>query len=66
MTVLTDDGVEVIILPDCAKCTASDGNKNPFALDECTLNNEDECRNDYCPYYVEDWKGEWEDDERVD
>ena len=50
MRVLTDDGVEVIILPDCAKCTASDGNKSPLDLDECPLNNEDECRNDYCPY----------------
>lgn len=66
MRVLTDYGAEVIILPDCAKCIASDGNKHPFDLDECPLNNEDECRSDYCPYYVEDWKGEWDNELQED
>lgn len=49
------DGVEAMILPDCARCLLAD--KHPHAFDECPAMKRaaaDECDPD-CEYYTELW-----------
>lgn len=45
------DGVQVMILPDDAKCLADDDNRSPFDIIDCPIGCE-ECTG-YCDYYVE-------------
>lgn len=45
------DGVEILILPDSAMCTADDELRNPQEITLCPLGNF-ECSGD-CEYYAE-------------
>jgi len=52
------DGVEAMVLPECAYCTLA--GKHPHAFDECPgrwLSVVDECDPD-CIYYTERWDEE--------
>lgn len=52
MLEIYQDGVEVLVLPDSAKCMADESNRNPLDLDECPMGY-DECLGD-CEYYEEE------------
>lgn len=59
------DGVEVTVLPDCARCIIED--KHPLLeMDKCPLwkcDSEYECSSD-CEYYTEQWGREKKDGEQ--
>lgn len=52
------DGIEAMVLPDCARCAIAE--KHPHEFDECPvrsawgMDDTDVCDPD-CPYYTEDW-----------
>lgn len=45
------DNIEIMILPDNAKCTADKERKNPIVIDSCPMGHR-ECNGD-CEYYEE-------------
>ena len=56
MTVMTDDGIEIFVLPDSARCILC--GENPLDADECpecpdTRGREGVCYPSYCNYYTE-------------
>lgn len=57
LDVKTSDGIDIYILPDCAKCLASDEHTCPLYLDDCPLGNE-VCYPGECDEYTEDWNEE--------
>ena len=58
---VVQDGVEAMVLPDCAKCEATGLHPHDFNVcpirDHYGLDDEDICDPD-CPYYTEDWDTE--------
>ena len=52
MTVM-QDGVEVFVLPDEARCEADNEKRNPLDMDECPWGYE-VCED--CDYYSEEWE----------
>ena len=55
---LYQDGVDVYVLPDCAKCTLE--NKHPFEFEKCPISkceNDNECTGE-CEYYEENYDEE--------
>lgn len=62
MRIETDDGVEILCLPDCAECLAAydDGyaEYNPMYMDRCPCHPYQNCHPNSCDYYFENWAGE--------
>lgn len=57
MDIQTLDGIEIFVLPDNARCAASDLFKSPTELDECPAGCE-VCYPDGCINYMEITEGE--------
>ena len=57
MDIETLDGIKIYILPDNAKCLASDGHLYPFELSDCPLGR-DKCVPEVCDHYAEIWTAE--------
>ena len=57
MQIQTLDGIDIYVLPDNAKCAASDGCVSPEKLDECPMGCKI-CFPDGCTNYFEPWEGE--------
>lgn len=57
MQVLTDEGIKIDILPDCARCNVT--GLNPEYMGECPMRYFDflglVCRPNSCDEYEEDW-----------
>lgn len=55
MTIQTETGLEIFVLPDCARCKAA--GKNPTELDKCPIYNFDDdgecCVPELCEEYEE-------------
>ncbi len=51
MTIKNSDGIDIYVLPDCARCALED--KSPLEMDDCP-ENRDFCCPDSCDYYSED------------
>ena len=54
MNIMTSDGIEIYVLPDCAKCELS--GKSPEQMDECPIRYKtgfEDCMPGECPYYTE-------------
>ena len=49
---MSRDGVEILCLPDEAKCSIDEKKRNPIEIEECPLGYK-ECSGD-CEYYIEE------------
>lgn len=62
MEIVTEDGIEIFCLPDCARCKLT--GKSPTEMIECPEHCfdvfGDVCRPDDCDYYEENWEAKEE------
>jgi hypothetical protein len=52
MTIMDESGIEIFVLPDCARCELA--GCNPCDLNDCPRGLS-ECVPDSCLYYTEEW-----------